>query len=57
MEMYGRSVIPKSQGGKDTKENRQLLHRHCHDNKTARDGSYNLAAIEAKPFLDTIELD
>ena len=31
--------IPKSQGGKDSYENWQLLHRHCHDTKTAIDGS------------------
>ncbi|WP_375469183.1 group II intron reverse transcriptase/maturase [uncultured Nostoc sp.] len=31
--------IPKSQGGKDLYENFQLLHRHCHDTKTATDGS------------------
>jgi RNA-directed DNA polymerase len=31
--------IPKSQGGKDYYENWQLLHRHCHDTKTAADGS------------------
>jgi len=31
--------IPKSQGGKDCYENWQLLHRHCHDTKTANDGS------------------
>jgi RNA-directed DNA polymerase len=31
--------IPKSQGGKDSYENWQLLHRHCHDTKTALDGS------------------
>jgi len=30
--------IPKSQGGKDSYENWQLLHRHCHDTKTASDG-------------------
>lgn len=28
-------IQPISQGGKDTKSNRQLLHRHCHDEKTA----------------------
>ncbi len=33
-------IIPKSQGGKDEYENWQLLHRHCHDSKTAKDGSY-----------------
>ena len=31
--------IPKSKGGRDTHNNRQLLHRHCHDVKTASDGS------------------
>ncbi len=31
--------IQKSQGGKDCYENWQLLHRHCHDTKTANDGS------------------
>ena len=31
--------IPKSNGGKDSSENWQLLHRHCHDTKTAIDGS------------------
>jgi RNA-directed DNA polymerase len=30
--------IPKSQGGKDSYDNWQLLHRHCHDIKTATDG-------------------
>ena len=31
--------IPKSQGGKDSYDNWQLLHRHCHDTKTTTDGS------------------
>ncbi|MCT7992955.1 group II intron reverse transcriptase/maturase [Laspinema olomoucense] len=31
--------IPKSQGGKDSYDNWDLLHRHCHDTKTARNGS------------------
>ncbi|MBG1262979.1 group II intron reverse transcriptase/maturase [Nostoc commune] len=31
--------IPKSKGGKDIYDNLQLLHRHCHDTKTANDGS------------------
>jgi RNA-directed DNA polymerase len=30
-------VIPKSKGGKNSYENLQLLHRHCHDEKTASD--------------------
>jgi RNA-directed DNA polymerase len=30
-------IIPKQYGGSDALYNRQLLHRHCHDVKTARD--------------------
>lgn len=30
-------IIPRSQGGKDEYKNIQLLHRHCHDEKTAID--------------------
>ena len=33
--------IPKSLGGKDSWNNYQLLHRHCHDKKTANDGSFD----------------
>jgi RNA-directed DNA polymerase len=33
-------IQPKSQGGKDKYDNFQLLHRHCHDTKTANDGGY-----------------
>ncbi|WP_333103601.1 MULTISPECIES: group II intron reverse transcriptase/maturase [unclassified Microcoleus] len=32
-------IKPKSLGGKDTYDNLQLLHKHCHDTKTATDGS------------------
>jgi RNA-directed DNA polymerase len=32
-------IKPKSLGGKDTYDNLQLLHKHCHDRKTAKDGS------------------
>ncbi len=32
-------IIPKSQGGKNEYKNLQLLHRPCHDKKTASDGS------------------
>lgn len=32
-------IVPKSKGGKDIYNNLQLLHRHCHDTKTANDGS------------------
>ncbi|MBE8964901.1 group II intron reverse transcriptase/maturase [Nostocales cyanobacterium LEGE 12452] len=32
-------ITPKSKGGKDNRENKQAVHRHCHDDKTAKDGS------------------
>lgn len=32
-------VIPKSKGGKNSYNNLQLLHRHCHDEKTKNDKS------------------
>jgi len=32
-------IIPKSLGGPDKYDNLQLLHRHCHDEKTRIDGS------------------
>lgn len=42
-------IVPKSQGGKDTYTNLQLLHRHCHDSKTASDGS-NKRNYNENPF-------
>ncbi|NER39935.1 MAG: HNH endonuclease [Oscillatoria sp. SIO1A7] len=32
-------IIPRSQGGSDKYDNLQLLHRHCHDVKTAQDSN------------------
>ena len=32
-------IIPRIKGGKDEYKNLQLLHRHCHDRKTAEDSS------------------
>jgi RNA-directed DNA polymerase len=32
-------ILPLSLGGKNHSNNKQLLHRHCHDVKTANDGS------------------
>ncbi|MEH2238011.1 group II intron reverse transcriptase/maturase [Nostoc sp.] len=32
-------ITPKSKGGRSEYKNLQLLHRHCHDTKTANDGS------------------
>ncbi|MFB6276725.1 MAG: group II intron reverse transcriptase/maturase [Halothece sp.] len=33
-------IVPKSKGGKNEYKNCQLLHRHCHDEKSRTDGSY-----------------
>ena len=30
-------IKPRSEGGDNTYKNKQLLHRHCHDSKTALD--------------------
>lgn len=49
-------IIPKSKGGKDEYKNWQLLHRHCHDTKTANDSSYGTKSgcnsAEPKPPFD-----
>ena len=37
-------IIPTSKGGKNEYNNWQLLHRHCHDEKTRTDGSYDRVA-------------
>ncbi|HEY9823256.1 MAG TPA: group II intron reverse transcriptase/maturase [Candidatus Sericytochromatia bacterium] len=53
--------IPKSQGGKDSYDNWQLLHRHCHDIKTASDSSLGNKSdcnrVEPKPskILEKVE--
>ncbi|MFB2896526.1 HNH endonuclease [Aerosakkonemataceae cyanobacterium BLCC-F50] len=47
--------LPTSQGGKDVLSNRQLLHRHCHDQKTAKDAlrqKRQLAQEELARYLD-----
>ena len=46
-------IIPKSQGGKDEYKNWQLLHRHCHDTKTANDSNPGIQSgcNSAKPKL------
>jgi RNA-directed DNA polymerase len=46
-------IIPRSLGGKDVYANWQVLHRHCHDRKTAGDGS--LAARGAHDRSQTTE--
>ncbi|MEM6403201.1 MAG: HNH endonuclease, partial [Cyanobacteria bacterium P01_D01_bin.116] len=35
---------PKKKGGSNKKDNLQLLHKHCHDTKTAYDGSLDRSA-------------
>jgi RNA-directed DNA polymerase len=45
-------IIPETLGGKDEYKNLQLLHRHCHDVKTASDGSlgaYDKGQIVEEP--------
>lgn len=43
-------VVPTSRGGKDIQTNLQLLHRHCHDLKTATDGDVRLENWDNNPF-------
>ncbi|MBE9141679.1 group II intron reverse transcriptase/maturase [Planktothrix mougeotii LEGE 06226] len=40
-------IQPTSLGGKDTYENLQLLHKHCHDTKTAKDSSLAKTIVES----------
>ena len=51
-------IIPKSKGGKDEYKNKQLLHRHCHDEKTASDGSLGTKSdcnsVKPKPIKRVI---
>ncbi len=44
-------IIPKSKGGKDEYKNLQLLHRHCHDEKTRFDGSLR-GAYDKSQFIE-----
>ncbi len=41
-------LVPTSDGGDERLGNRQLLHGHCHDEKTARDGSYAVGGTRDK---------
>ncbi|MEH2127091.1 group II intron reverse transcriptase/maturase [Nostoc sp.] len=53
-------TIPKSKGGKDEYKNLQLLHRHCHDTKTANDGSPGIKSgcnsAEPKPTRKLVKV-
>jgi RNA-directed DNA polymerase len=43
-------IKPTSLGGKDTYDNLQLLHKHCHDTKTTTDGSLTVRkSLESYP--------
>lgn len=44
-------TIPTSSGGKDSYDNWQLLHRHCHDTKTATDGKFGTNPVAIVPSL------
>ena len=47
-------IIPRALGGKDEYKNLQLLHRHCHDEKT-RDDLIEIRKKETSKFLDRID--
>jgi RNA-directed DNA polymerase len=46
-------IIPRELGGTEAGYNLQLLHRHCHDMKTARDigerGAYDKGQVVEEP--------
>lgn len=43
-------IIPKSKDGKEEYKNYQLLHRHCHDEKTRNDGSHTVIYSISEEF-------
>jgi RNA-directed DNA polymerase len=45
-------IIPRCKGGKDTYNNLQLLHAHCHDKKTASDGSNTQSTYEKGQVIE-----
>jgi RNA-directed DNA polymerase len=51
-------IIPQSKGGKDSLDHLQLLHRHCHDLKTAEDGSlgctHDKGCSREKPYAGKV---
>jgi RNA-directed DNA polymerase len=48
-------VQPLHQGGKDIFSNQQLLHRHCHDSKTALDGLSRRPSSRGVPQRAVVE--
>jgi hypothetical protein len=49
---YSVHMIPRHLGGDDRLLNLQLLHRHCHDQKTAQDGSNQARTGQGIPDKD-----
>jgi RNA-directed DNA polymerase len=49
-------IHPLSLGGKDEYKNLQLLHRHCHDDKSASDGSLKSSGLTSTVNLDNTRL-
>lgn len=45
-------IIPKSKGGAHKRDNLQLLHNHCHDIKTAKDGSLEDRSTHVKGLIN-----
>ena len=43
-------IIPKSKGGKEEYKNYQLLHRHCHDEKTRNDRNHSVIHSLSEEF-------
>jgi len=43
-------ILPRALGGVDRLHNRQLVHAHCHDQKTAEDGSLRRRPAPATPL-------
>ena len=43
-------ILPRALGGGDRLHNRQLVHAHCHDQKTAEDGSLRRGPAPATPL-------
>jgi RNA-directed DNA polymerase len=41
-------IVPKAEGGKDYDKNLQLLHRHCHHEKSAEDRQRQMEKKEQK---------
>lgn len=49
-------IVPKSKGGKNEYKNFQILHKHCHDSKTATDGSLENISIDKIPSSQLQEI-